>query len=355
MVAIPRTWLRSRVTAGFRAIVSGDPTGTPDWVSALEDGDDEGYFGPGSAVWAVHADLATLVGGIRALLLQSLHPAVLAGVDEHSSYRQDPFGRLAGTNRWITVTTFGSRAAADREAARVRGMHRRVSGSYRGPDGADHPYRATDQRLLAWVHAAFTDSFLVTHEALSGPVPGGPDRYVAEWAVAGELVGVAPPRSVAELRAALDGFQGELAGTAATRATLAFLRDPPLAAPARAGYAVLFAGACSTLEPMHRALLGLPDPGVRLPRLGASTLLAMLRAVLGDGPPAAGAAGRRLTRLSGEGYGTPAATAPAATAPAVTAPAVTAPAVTALATPGPRRRRRSARPGTAVRWPSTRP
>src|SRR4051812_19526658 len=171
---------RTRAVEGFRAIVSGD-RGTPDWVRDLENGDDEGYFGPGSSVWAVHGNLATLVGGVRALLVQALHPAAVTGVDEHSGYREDPLGRLAGTTRWLTVTTFGSRTAAERECARVRGMHRRVRGRYVDTAGEEHAYHAGDDRLLAWVHAAFTDSFLACHEAFAGPVPGGADRYVREW------------------------------------------------------------------------------------------------------------------------------------------------------------------------------
>lgn len=171
--------LSARVTAGFRSIVSGDPTGAPDWVRELEHGEDVALFGPGSAVWAVHGDLATLVGGIRALLLQATHPSVPSGVDEHSSYRQDPLGRLVGTTRWLTVTAFGSRAAAEREAARVRGLHRRMRGTHRGPDGPPLPYRVDDQRLLGWVHAAFADSFLTAHQAFGGPIPRRAGRLPA--------------------------------------------------------------------------------------------------------------------------------------------------------------------------------
>jgi uncharacterized protein (DUF2236 family) len=162
---------RQRVIAGFRSILSGDAEGTPDWVLALADGDDAGYFGPGSPVWTVHGDLATLIGGVRALLMQALHPAAVTGVDQHSSYRQDPLGRLSGTNRWLTTTTFGSRALADREAARVRGMHRRVVGTYTDAAGRQQPYRAGDERLLAWVHVAFTDSFLASHLVFGAPIP----------------------------------------------------------------------------------------------------------------------------------------------------------------------------------------
>jgi uncharacterized protein (DUF2236 family) len=100
---------RSRIAQGFRRIVSGDPEGTPDWVKQLADGTNTGYFGPGSAAWAVHGSLPTLVGGVRALLMQALHPGALAGVSEHSRYEADPLGRLAGTTQWLTVVTFGIR------------------------------------------------------------------------------------------------------------------------------------------------------------------------------------------------------------------------------------------------------
>jgi uncharacterized protein (DUF2236 family) len=294
-----REVIQSRVAAGLRSIVSGDPAGTPDWVRELADGDDEGYFGPDSAVWAVHGDIATLAGGVRALLMQALHPAAVAGVDQHSTYRQDPFGRLAGTSRWLTVTTFGSRATAQRESARVRGLHRRVVGSYSDADGEQLPYRADDERLLAWVHAAFTDSFLTTHQLFGAPIPGGPDRYVAQWATAGELVGLAaPPRSASELADQITGFGPELAYSEVTERTLAFLRRPPLPPAAGAGYAVLLAAATSSLRPEHRELLRLPDPGTRVPRAAASALLATLRAALRDGPPAARAARERLSGLA---------------------------------------------------------
>jgi uncharacterized protein (DUF2236 family) len=292
-------WPRERMVTGFRAIVSGNGGGIPDWVRDLEHGDDEGYFGPESGVWAVHGDLATLVGGIRALLVQALHPVAVIGVDEHSTYREDPLGRLAGTTRWLTVTTFGSRAAADRECARVRGMHRRVQGTYTDAGGAQRPYRAGDEHLLAWVHAAFTESFLVCQQVFGGRIPGGPDAYVRQWATAAERVGLtAPPRSVADLQAQMTGYEPELARTPATERTVAFLRNPPLSAPALVGYQVLFAGAASTLTEPHRELLGLPRGGGRTARAAARGLLTGMRAVLGEGPPAAAAARRRLAGLS---------------------------------------------------------
>ena len=100
----------------------------------------------------------------------------------------------------------GDTAAADRECARVRGMHRRVVGTY-PTEAGERPYAATDPDLLRWVHVAFTDSFLATHRVWGGEIPGGEDAYVREWAKAGELVGVEnPPRSVAELRQQIADF-----------------------------------------------------------------------------------------------------------------------------------------------------
>jgi uncharacterized protein (DUF2236 family) len=180
-------------------------------------GEDEGYFGPDSATWAVHGSLPTLVGGIRALLMQALHPGALAGVMQHSRYQEDALGRLAGTTQWLTVVTFGDRAAADRECARVRGLHRRVVGTY-PTDAGQQAYSASDPDLLRWVHIAFTDSFLATHRVWGGPIPGGEDEYVREWATAGELVGVEnPPRSVAELTRQIADYAPVLRGDDAAR------------------------------------------------------------------------------------------------------------------------------------------
>jgi uncharacterized protein (DUF2236 family) len=295
----PLAVVTDRVARGFRRIVSGRPDGSPDWVTALAEGDDEGYFGPGSAAWAVHGDLATLVGGVRALLLQALHPAAVTGVDRHSSYRDDPLGRLAGTTRWLTVTTFGSRAAADREAARVRGMHRRIAGTFVDARGVERPYRAGDDDLLTWVHVAFTDSFLTAHEWFgSVPIPGGPDAYVGEWATAGRLVGATDaPATAADLRARIRAFAPDLGSSDATAHTLAFLRRPPLPPPARVAYGVLFAAAASSLDPAHRDLLGLRHPRTASARLAAQVLLQGMRRVLGEGPPAAVNARRRIAGL----------------------------------------------------------
>jgi uncharacterized protein (DUF2236 family) len=286
---------QDRVAAGFRRIVSGEPDGEPGWVTALAEGTDAGYFGPGSATWAVHGGLPTLVGGIRALLLQTLHPAVLAGVDEHSRYVEDPLGRLAGTTQWLTVVTFGDRAAADRESARVRGLHRRVVGEYTDVAGLSAPYRATDADLLAWVHLTFTESFLVAHRIWGGEIPGGPDNYVREWARAGESVGVVdPPTDDLGLTAALEKYDSVLTSNEMTKRTIAFICNPPLPLAARPGYRVLLAGAVASLPPDKRRLLGFPPVPLPLIRPAVRTMFAGLGWALGSSPPAEGAARARL-------------------------------------------------------------
>ena len=289
--------LRRQVADGFRRIVSGDPTGAPDWVKQIAQGSDVGYFGPGSAPWAVHGALPTLVGGVRALLMQALHPGALAGVMQHSRYETDALGRLAGTTKWLTVVTFGDTAAADRECARVQGVHRKVVGTYIGSNG-ETPYAAADPDLLRWVHIAFTDSFLATHQVWGGPIPGGPDAYVREWAKSGELVGVVdPPRSVAELRDQLAAYDQVLAGGPAAASTVNFIRNAPLGTGAKVPYAGLFAGAVSTMPAGHRALLGLPTVPLALTKPLVGALLGSLSLALGASSPSQRAALDRVDTL----------------------------------------------------------
>lgn len=285
------------IAGGFRRLVSGDPEGQPEWVRQLEHGSDTGYFGPGSAAWAVHGSLPTLVGGVRALLVQALHPAALAGVQEHSRYEDDALGRLAGTTQWLTVVTFGDTAQADRECARVRGLHRRVQGTYDN-DGVERAYSASDPDLLRWVHVAFTDSFLATHRVWGGPIPGGEDAYVREWAKAGALVGVDdPPRSVAELDKQMAAYSPVLRRSPASDRTVRFIRHAPLPLPARPPYGVLFAGAVATLPADQRRMLGLPSVPLTLARPAVGALLGAMGAVLGRQSPSQRNARRRAARL----------------------------------------------------------
>jgi uncharacterized protein (DUF2236 family) len=284
--------------------LAGQSDEVPAWVLALEEGTDAGYFGPDSASWVVHGGMPTLVAGVRALLLQALHPGALAGVREFSRYREDPLGRLAGTIRWIHTVTYGDTATAVAGTRMVQAMHKRVTGTYIDGRGASRTYAANDPDLALWVHLAFTDAFLTAHERWGGPIPGGADGYVAEWATAGELMGIPnPPRSASELRAQISAFTdaGELRGGDDVDEIVSFIRRPPLRRMLRPSYKVLFRAAVSTLEPRHRAMLGFES--TRLERAlpvarATSIVLNGAGMLLGPHTQAELSARRRLARLS---------------------------------------------------------
>jgi uncharacterized protein (DUF2236 family) len=253
--------MRSALRRRLLVALTGDPEGRTAWITEVADGDDEGYFGPESPTWVVHGDMPTLVAGIRALLMQTLHPGAMAGVHDWSRYRTDAAGRLTGTIRWIVAVTFGSRAQADRESARVGRFHDRVSGTYRtDPAGDGIPYSAHDPELLDWVHLAFTEAFLGCQETWGRPVDA--DRYVADWATAGRLVGARrTPSSRAELHAQLEDLRarGVLRRDERVDDAVRFLRTPPIAGSGLA-YRILFAGAVASIPPEFRRLLGLRRP-----------------------------------------------------------------------------------------------
>lgn len=216
------------------------------------------WFADGDAIWEVHADSAMFIGGIRALLLQSLHPVAMHGVSEHSGFRGDPWGRLQRTSRYLATTTYGAVPDAERSIAIVRAIHKRVRGT--APDGS--PYRADDPHLLAWVHVAEIDSFLTTHQLFGRRRLSAvrADEYVQQTGVIAARLGVLdPPTSVAELHSRLDSYRGELAFSAAAEdAADLLLKTPPLRGPAKLGYAALAAGAVSTLPAWARSMLNLP-------------------------------------------------------------------------------------------------
>jgi uncharacterized protein (DUF2236 family) len=199
------------------------------------------------------------VGGIRALLLQSLHPLVMAGVAQHSRYREDPWGRLQRTSFFLAVTTFGPAREAERAVARVRGVHRRIHGV--APDG--RRYAACDPHLLQWVHIAEVDSFLAAYQRYGR---GGKldqddrDGYVADAAVVASRLGVIdPPGSEFELRQQLRDYRRELAGTPEARDAARFLLlRPPLSLAARVPYSALAAAAVGLMPTWTRWPLRLP-------------------------------------------------------------------------------------------------
>lgn len=287
----------------LRVTFAGQADRVPEWELALAEGDDAGYFQPGSAVWAVHGSMATIPAGVRALLTQALHPGALAGVVEHSDYRSDPLGRLAGTIRWIFTVTYGDTTAAHRASAYVRRLHESVRGTYTDAEGAERSYCANDPELVEWVHLAFTDAFLRSHQQWGGTIPGGPDAYVREWAVAGELMGVSdPPRSEADLDARMAAFDGRLAGGPRVDDVVRFLRRPPLDPLLMPGYRALFAAVVDSLPQDRLDLLGLERPRlgpVPLPtRQTAGFALSVVGKALGDQGPSEIAARQRLARLA---------------------------------------------------------
>ena len=295
--------LLAPVQKRLRITFAGQADSVPEWELALADGTDAGYFSPGSAVWAVHGSMATIPAGIRALLTQALHPGALAGVMEHSNYREDPLGRLAGTIRWIFTVTYGDTAAARGACGYVQHLHERVQGSYTGADGVTRPYSANDPGLTEWVHLAFTDAFLRCHQRWGGPIPGGADAYVREWAVAGELMGVAePPRSEAELAERMRAFGPQLAGGERVAEAVRFLRRPPFDPLLLPGYRALFAAVVDSMPAEHLRLLGLRRPRLGplpLPTRGAAGLtLALIGKALGPVAPSEAAARERLARLA---------------------------------------------------------
>ena len=165
---------------------------------------DDGYFGPASVTWRVAGDLGRSVAGLRALMLQALHPLAMAGVDQHSNWRSDPVGRLAATAGYLATISFGDRAAAERAAARVRRVHEHITGTDTITGGR---YAASDPALLLWVHATLVESGIVAARVFGSPLsPEDSDGYVAEMVAAAELVGI--PAAVVRARPCKRGQDG---------------------------------------------------------------------------------------------------------------------------------------------------
>ncbi len=248
-------WLRLTIADAIRSRVAG-PQGK---ARAHELFDAEGlrWFLPSQPIWVVHSDAAMFVGGMRALLLQSLHPLAMAGVADHSDFRRDPWGRLQRTADFLAATTFGTAEQAEEACARVRAVHEWVRGV--APDG--RPYKATDPHLLQWVHVAEVDSFLAAHQRYGRrPLTRAKcDEYIADMAIVGAGLGVTePPLSVAELRARLRAYRPELRSTREAREAARFLLSPPIPLAARGPYAILAAASVGLLPLWARLALRLP-------------------------------------------------------------------------------------------------
>lgn len=270
-----------RVRDGLTAGVTG-PFGHAEYPLArtLEYRGDPGLFGPESVTWRVVGDVSAFIGGIRALLIQAVHPEVAAGVADHSSYRVDPLGRLSRTSAYVTATSYGALPEVQQAVALVRRAHRPV----RGVSERGQRYTAGTPDLGAWVHNALTDSFLTAYDVFGRDrlTPEECDRYVAEQTEVGAMLNARPlPHTAQELSAWLTNHPG-VSPSRGMREAVEFLRDPPLSRTQRAGYRLLFNAAAATVPRRLRRILGVRKiPGAIW--IGR-TIAAVLRWALGSSP-----------------------------------------------------------------------
>ncbi|MFJ4347250.1 oxygenase MpaB family protein [Pseudomonas sp. NPDC089401] len=247
---------------------------------------DPGLFGPHSISWRVHGDFPSmLVGGIGALLLQLLHPLALAGVWDHSNFREDLLGRLRRTSQFISGTTFGSSRDAEWLLEKVRTIHLQVTGT--APDG--RPYAASDPDLLTWVHVAEVSSFLAAHQRYRNPQMSVADQdaYYAEIALIAERLGARDvPRSCQQVEAYLQRMRAQLQCSARSLEVVGVLLAAP--APSRlaepVGKLMLKAG-IDLLPDWAQAQLGLQQGPLQrqLVRLGLKSTAPLLRWAMRDG------------------------------------------------------------------------
>jgi uncharacterized protein (DUF2236 family) len=240
----------------------------------------DALFPPDSVIWRVHGDVTTMmIGGVASLFLQMLHPQVLAGVWDHSNFREDTLGRLRRTARFIAVTTYGERGQAEAAIARVRRIHEAIDGTL--PDGTS--YQATDPAALAWVHATETWCFLEAWLRYGHPHMTLDDRdaYFAQAAQIGRALGADPaPETHAATRLYIEQQRPYLAADIRTREVARFLLERQ-ATQASLGpvQAMVFAAAIDLLPPWARAMHGFATPAVTRPlvRAAAGSMAATLR------------------------------------------------------------------------------
>jgi len=247
---------------------------------SLDHPGDPGLFGPGSATWEIIGDVATFVGGIRALLVQAAHPEGGAGVADHSNYEDDPLGRLSRTSAYVTATAFGARPEVEDAIRVVRRAHAPVRGtSHRG-----ERYSASGSEYAAWVHNALIDSFLTTHRTF-GPRPLShhrADAFVAEQTRLGAMLHAGELPDTADGLSLWIASHPSIGPSPGMEQVVAFLRNPPLPMGARIGYRVLFRAAVATLPDRLTSILGVSAPPGAI--LGGRALVDALRWAMGSSP-----------------------------------------------------------------------
>lgn len=248
--------VRDRLGAMVFARVAGEEG--PDRRDRIHDAEGVRRFDHTDPIQIVYSDASMFIGGIRALLLQSLHPLAMAAVDQHSGFRGDPWGRLQRTSTFLAETTFGTEDMAQRAVDIVHAVHKRVVGT--SPDG--RLYEANDPHLLLWVHVVEVDSFLTAFDRYGSRslTPQERDTYVAQTAHVARALGAEdPPVTTAELAGCLARFRPELQGTAAARRTARYiLVHPPVPWALRPGYTLLSAAAVGLLPRWSRMPLRVP-------------------------------------------------------------------------------------------------
>jgi uncharacterized protein (DUF2236 family) len=238
----------------------------------------DALFAPDSVAWRVNGDVVTMmIGGVSGLLLQMLHPAVLAGVWDHSDFRADMHGRLRRTAKFIAITTYDHAEAGRAAIDRVNRIHAKLGGTL--PDGT--PYRVSDPHLLAWVHVTETISFLdgwIRYAEPDMPM-AAQDAYFAEMARVGLALNADPvPRSRAEAEALIQSFRPALRADGRTHEVAAMVMRQTVGSPAvdlAAG--VIMQAGLDLLPPWARAMhdqpTGLPRPLMRAGAAGTARLI----------------------------------------------------------------------------------
>lgn len=240
--------------------------------NTLDHPGDPGLLGPDSVSWRVLGDASVFIGGIRALVVQSAHPEVVAGVEEHSTYRDDPLGRLTRTAVYVTETSYGAMPEVEGAVQVVRRAHRPVTGT----SERDRPYSASRPEMAAWVHNVLTDSFLSAYQAF-GPnelTVAEADQFVSEQTRIGALLDASPLPETAQALADWIADHPDRAKTVAQSKALGFLRNPPLSPPVRLAYRLLFNAALSTIPPdmLTQLELDVPRGAARIGRTSTKAL-----------------------------------------------------------------------------------